>query len=89
MLVFFPFPCSDDWTTLQDGFFAYSHRLRPGVNRDSHGIKVAQLADMPASALETANSVLAQLKNTSSTTSRQVLRELGRSALPSIPEPSS
>ncbi|KAG1757360.1 muts domain V-domain-containing protein [Suillus lakei] len=36
------FFCTDVDET-DDNHFAYSHRLRPGVNRDSHGLKVAQL----------------------------------------------
>lgn len=43
---------------IQDNFFAYSHRLRPGVNRKSHGLKVAQLAGMPDSALLLAKNAL-------------------------------
>ncbi|KAJ3838374.1 muts domain V-domain-containing protein [Lentinula raphanica] len=27
---------------MENGMFSYSYRLRPGVNRDSHGLKVAQ-----------------------------------------------
>ena len=42
----------------QDGYFAYSHRLRPGVNRDSHALKVAQLAGMPPLALGIARTAL-------------------------------
>lgn len=36
-------------TTLEahDGGLRYSHRVRPGVNRASHGLDVARLADMP------------------------------------------
>ena len=47
---------------LQDGYFAYSHRLKPGVNRDSHGLKVAQLAGMPPSAIEVATNAMDWLK---------------------------
>lgn len=46
----------------QDGHFAYSHRLRPGVNRDSHGLKVAALAGMPRSAMDVASGALSWLK---------------------------
>ncbi|TFK40961.1 muts domain V-domain-containing protein [Crucibulum laeve] len=42
--------------------FAYSYRLRLGVNRDSHGLKVAQLAGLPASAMSVAEQVLCHLK---------------------------
>ncbi|KAL1404999.1 hypothetical protein Q8F55_008617 [Vanrija albida] len=44
-----------------DGAFSYSYRLRPGVNYDSHAIKAAQLAGMPASFLATAEATLATL----------------------------
>ena len=46
----------------KDGYFTYSHRLKPGVNRNSHGIKVAHLAGMPDSAIEVANTALSWLK---------------------------
>lgn len=47
---------------IQDSFFTYSHRLRPGVNRNSHGLKVAQLAGVPDSVLLLAKNVLAALQ---------------------------
>lgn len=49
---------------LQDGRFAYSHQLKPGVNRDSHGLKVAQLAGMPHSAVIVAKETLSWLNKT-------------------------
>lgn len=45
----------------QSGSFTYSHRIRPGVNRDSHGLKVAQLGGMPTSALQVASTALKHL----------------------------
>ncbi|KZP32367.1 hypothetical protein FIBSPDRAFT_812686 [Athelia psychrophila] len=54
------FFCTDVDET-EDGHFAYSHRMRPGVNRDSHGLKVAQLAGMPASAMAMAHRALSML----------------------------
>ncbi|TXT04394.1 hypothetical protein VHUM_04161 [Vanrija humicola] len=45
-----------------DGAFSYSYRLQPGVNYDSHAIKAAQLAGMPASFLATAQSTLDELQ---------------------------
>ncbi|WFD33891.1 hypothetical protein MCUN1_000717 [Malassezia cuniculi] len=33
--------------TLPGGHVHYAHQVRPGVNRESHGLQVAQLADMP------------------------------------------
>ena len=47
---------------LQDGRFTYSYRLRPGINRNSHGLKVAQLAGMPPAAMTVAAEALLQLK---------------------------
>lgn len=44
-----------------DGSFTFVHRLRPGVNRQSHALKVAKLAGLPDSALDVAKVVLKQL----------------------------
>lgn len=41
-----------------DGSFSYLHRLEEGVNRESHALKVAQLAGMPDIAMTTARQVL-------------------------------
>lgn len=51
-----------DAFNLQGGGFSYSHRLRRGVNRDSHGLKVAKLSGMPATAVEMANNALEELR---------------------------
>ncbi|KAG1826176.1 muts domain V-domain-containing protein [Suillus subaureus] len=66
------FFCTDD------NHFAYSHRLRPGVNRDSHGLKVAQLAGMPESAVLLAKKALDALKGPDHIGSEQ-LSSLGQS----------
>lgn len=64
----------------QDGYFAYSHRLQPGVNRNSHGLKVAQLSGMPESAMAVANTALSWLKKRrTSQDSAQALQALGQS----------
>lgn len=42
--------------------FTYAHRLRPGVNRESHGLRVAQLGGMPSAAIEVARRVMERLK---------------------------
>lgn len=42
--------------------FRFDHRMRPGVNRDSHALKVARLAGMPSGAIETAREVLQALR---------------------------
>ncbi|KAM6498292.1 MutS domain V domain containing protein [Amanita muscaria] len=56
------FFCTDVHET-DDDHFAYSYRLRPGVNRDSHGLKVAQLAGMPQVAMQVARDALSWLNN--------------------------
>lgn len=38
--------------------FSFVHRLRKGVNRSSHALKVARLAGIPEAAIETAKTVL-------------------------------
>ncbi|GAA93776.1 uncharacterized protein L969DRAFT_43096 [Mixia osmundae IAM 14324] len=45
-----------------DGSFSYSHRVRPGINRDSHGIRVAQIAGLPIDALDTARVTMQMLR---------------------------
>jgi DNA mismatch repair ATPase MutS len=42
----------------KEDHFSYSYRVKPGVNYDSHGLKVAQLAGMPDSAMRVAKKVL-------------------------------
>ena len=39
--------------------------MRPGVNRDSHGLKVAQLAGMPDAAVAVAKEALTLLQRAS------------------------
>ena len=46
----------------RDGSWAYVHKLRRGVNRDSHARKVARLAGMPKDAIAVAGEVLANLQ---------------------------
>ncbi|KAL6868443.1 muts domain V domain-containing protein [Trichoderma novae-zelandiae] len=41
-----------------DGSFVYIHKLRPGINRQSHALKVARLAGLPQHAIDIARSVL-------------------------------
>ncbi|ERF72245.1 hypothetical protein EPUS_02132 [Endocarpon pusillum Z07020] len=41
-----------------NGSFSFIHRLRQGVNRQSHALKVARLAGIPESAIEVATGVL-------------------------------
>ncbi|KAF9454901.1 hypothetical protein P691DRAFT_691026, partial [Macrolepiota fuliginosa MF-IS2] len=55
------FYCTDVDET-DDGYFAYSYRMRPGINWDSHGLKVAQLAGLPGAVIEVASDTLRWLK---------------------------
>ncbi|KJA26143.1 hypothetical protein HYPSUDRAFT_1067724 [Hypholoma sublateritium FD-334 SS-4] len=55
------FYCSDV-DDAGDGHFAYAYRLKPGINHDSHGLKVAGLAGMPPAAMDIAADTLAWLK---------------------------
>ncbi|KAL4802936.1 muts domain V-domain-containing protein [Aspergillus unguis] len=50
--------CTDVKET-ESGAFSFVHRLRKGVNRESHALKVAQLAGLPRETLELARSVKA------------------------------
>jgi DNA mismatch repair ATPase MutS len=43
------------------GRFRYDHKVRRGVNRQSHALKVAKLAGMPQGAIEVAKGVLKEL----------------------------
>jgi DNA mismatch repair ATPase MutS len=45
-----------------DGRFSYVHRLRKGVNRQSHALKVARVAGLPEDAIAVAAQVLQKLK---------------------------
>jgi len=50
----------------RDGSFSFVHRLRPGVNRSSHALKVARLAGIPQAAIENARTVLENISATES-----------------------
>ena len=45
----------------QSGEIVFSHRLRPGLNRNSHGLSIARLAGVPDEVLQTARSTLKAL----------------------------
>lgn len=45
------------------GAFRYDHRLKRGVNRESHALKVAQLAGLPEEAIQTAKTILEKLRD--------------------------
>ncbi|KAK0531237.1 hypothetical protein OC842_003680 [Tilletia horrida] len=51
------FFCTDVEETAS-GAISYSHHLRPGINRDSHGLKVARIAGMPSRAVGVAEAAL-------------------------------
>ncbi|KDQ19718.1 hypothetical protein BOTBODRAFT_101826 [Botryobasidium botryosum FD-172 SS1] len=57
-----PFKDIGFFCTDVDGSFSYTHRLRPGVNRDSHGVKVAKQGGMPRSAIEVATDALSWIR---------------------------
>ena len=50
-----------------EGSFSFVHRLRKGVNRSSHALKVARLAGIPEAAIETARTVLQSLETEADT----------------------
>jgi len=60
------FFCTDVDET-KDGYFTYSHRLRTGVNRDSHGLKVARMAGMPSEVMSVASRTLDCIKQQGTT----------------------
>ncbi|KAJ5664718.1 hypothetical protein N7462_011531 [Penicillium macrosclerotiorum] len=56
--------CTDVKET-EAGSFSFVHRLRKGVNRESHALKVAQLAGLPRETLDLARRVREQMRETS------------------------
>ncbi|UZJ53078.1 hypothetical protein CBS101457_002398 [Exobasidium rhododendri] len=46
-----------------DGEISFSHKLRPGLNRNSHGLSIARLAGVPNSVLKIAQDTLDDLQN--------------------------
>ncbi|RPB00864.1 hypothetical protein L873DRAFT_1827514 [Choiromyces venosus 120613-1] len=53
------FYCTD---IIEDGeSFSFDHRVRPGVNRNSHALKVARLAGIPDGVIEVAEETLKRL----------------------------
>ncbi|KAL3475401.1 muts domain V-domain-containing protein [Aspergillus californicus] len=57
--------CTDVKETTS-GSFSFVHRLRKGVNRESHALKVAQLAGLPRETLDLARSVRDNISNEAS-----------------------
>ena len=63
-------------TDIDDGpgdSFSFVHRLRKGVNRSSHALKVARLAGIPEVAIETAKTVLKEFESEGSPLSKNPL----------------
>jgi DNA mismatch repair ATPase MutS len=56
------FYCTD---LIEDGTggFSYVHRLRKGVNRESHALKVARLAGLPEAAIGVASEVIERIES--------------------------
>ncbi|KAG9000887.1 DNA mismatch repair ATPase msh1 [Tulasnella sp. JGI-2019a] len=81
-----PFPDVDFYCTdvdqIDGGYFTYSHSMRQGVNRDSHGLKVAQMAGMPADVIAVASQTLKRLEEqatiSAGSLSAATLRNVGR-----------
>ncbi|KAK4935914.1 MutS protein 1 [Elasticomyces elasticus] len=46
-----------------DGSFAFVHRLKKGINRQSHALKVAKLAGLPPAALKVAEDILQHISS--------------------------
>ncbi|KAL4913825.1 muts domain V-domain-containing protein [Aspergillus aurantiobrunneus] len=57
--------CTDVKETAS-GSFSFVHRLQKGVNRESHALKVAQLAGLPKETLDLARSVRNSVRNEAS-----------------------
>lgn len=51
-----------DIVEFEDGTFTFAHKLRKGVNFQSHALKVAKLAGLPIEALEVAEKALETIK---------------------------
>ncbi|USP76955.1 hypothetical protein yc1106_04229 [Curvularia clavata] len=51
-----------------NGNFSYVHRLRKGVNRESHALKVARIAGLPEDAVAVAAQVLQQIRGETNST---------------------
>ncbi|KAK0568802.1 hypothetical protein OC861_001579 [Tilletia horrida] len=69
------FFCTDVEET-PDGSIFYSHRLKAGVNRDSHGLKVVRIAGMPASAVHVAEAALRWIQGPSGWARTDAMRDM-------------
>ena len=64
--------CTDVKETAS-GAFSFVHRLRKGVNRESHALKVAQLAGLPSEVLDNAASVRQKMMTNTTPVSHEQL----------------
>ncbi|KAE8386505.1 muts domain V-domain-containing protein [Aspergillus alliaceus] len=63
--------CTDVKETAS-GSFSFVHRLRQGVNRESHALKVAQLAGLPKETIEMARRIRDNARTSPSTCSAEI-----------------
>ncbi|KAE8354143.1 muts domain V-domain-containing protein [Aspergillus coremiiformis] len=75
--------CTDVKETAS-GSFSFVHRLRPGVNRESHALKVAQLAGLPKETIDMARSVRDSARNKQGTQSGDISPTPTRSLGPQL-----
>lgn len=54
--------CTDVYED-ESGAFTFVHKLRPGVNKKSHALRVAKMAGLPAAALQVAQNMLDENKD--------------------------
>ncbi|KAK2875642.1 hypothetical protein FQN49_001540 [Arthroderma sp. PD_2] len=62
------------------GSFSFIHRLRPGVNRQSHALKVAHLAGLPQSVIDIARNVLQRIPTIETELGHQVQEDCRKTA---------
>ncbi|KAF3482138.1 MutS2 protein [Arthroderma uncinatum] len=62
------------------GGFSFIHRLRPGVNRQSHALKVAHLAGLPQSVIDIARNVLQRIPTIETELGHQVQEDYRKMA---------
>ncbi|EFE34750.1 uncharacterized protein ARB_06513 [Trichophyton benhamiae CBS 112371] len=62
------------------GGFSFVHKLRPGVNRQSHALKVAHLAGLPQSVIDVAEDVIKKMPAMGTELGHQVEEDCRKSA---------
>jgi DNA mismatch repair ATPase MutS len=65
----------------ENGSFTFMHRLKQGVNRQSHALKVARLAGLPEIAIEIATGVLLDLSMENRPRSATIYQDIGEKEL--------